>query len=79
MAGKVVTIYSTPTCPHCIHAKDYFKQKGIEYTDKNVATDMDARVEMKAKSNQMGVPVIDVDGEVVIGFDRGKLEILLGK
>lgn len=79
MAGKSVTIYSTPTCPHCIHAKDYLKQKGIQYIDKNVATDLEARQEMKAKSNQMGVPVIDVDGKIVIGFDRGKLENLLSE
>ncbi len=79
MAAKNITIYSTPTCPHCVHAKEYFKQKGIEYTDKNVATDLEARVEMKAKSSQMGVPVIDVDGNIVIGFDRGKLETLLAE
>ncbi len=79
MPATNITIYSTPTCPHCIHAKEYFKQKGVEYTDKNVSADLEARMEMKAKSNQMGVPVIDVDGTIVIGFDRAKLETLLAE
>jgi len=77
MAGKNVTIYSTPTCPHCVHVKEYLKEKGVDFTDMNVATDMEARKEMKSKSNQMGVPVIDVDGEIVIGFNKPKLEELL--
>ncbi len=75
---KQVTIYSTPTCHFCHAAKDYFKEKGIEYTEKDVATDLEARQEMLNRSGQMGVPQILVDDELVVGFDQAKLEELLG-
>lgn len=74
---KRVTIYSTPTCPYCRQAKDYLTQKGISFTDLNVATDMEARNAMVQKSGQLGVPVIEIDGQVVVGFNRGKLDELL--
>jgi len=75
---KKVTIYSTPTCPYCRQAKDYLSGRGIEFTELNVATDMDARNTMVQRSGQLGVPVIEVDGQVVVGFNRGKLDELLG-
>jgi len=75
--GKNVIVYSTPTCPHCKHAKEYFGEKGVDYTDYNVGTDLDAREEMKRKSGQMGVPVIDIDGEIVVGFNRTRIDELL--
>jgi glutaredoxin 3 len=75
---KRVTIYSTPTCPYCHQAKDYLTSKGITFTELNVATDLDARNAMVQRSGQLGVPVIEVDGEVVVGFNRGKLDELLG-
>ena len=74
---KQVTVYSTPTCPYCHQAKDYLKQKGIAFADLNVATDSEARNKMVQKSGQLGVPVIEVDGNVVIGFNRTKLDELL--
>lgn len=74
---KRVTIYSTPTCPYCRQAKDYLTQKGVSFTDLNVATDMEARNAMVQKSGQLGVPVIEIDGQVVVGFNRGKLDELL--
>lgn len=74
---KTVVVYSTPTCPYCHQAKDYLREKGIPFTDHNVATDREARDSMIQKSGQMGVPVIDVDGSIVVGFNRGKLEELL--
>lgn len=73
-----VTIYSTPVCVYCKMAKSYFDEKGIKYQEKNVATDIPAREDMMKKSGQMGVPVIDVDGKIVIGFDKTKLQELLG-
>ncbi len=79
MADKNIVIYSTPTCPYCKRAKDYLSQKGIHYTDINVAADKDKAKEMIQKSGQMGVPVIVVDGEVIVGFNQGKLDELLSK
>lgn len=75
---STVTVYSTPTCPWCHKAKDYFKEKGVEFTDYNVAADQAKADEMVKKSNQMGVPVIDINGQIIIGFDRGKIDELLG-
>ena len=72
-----VTIYSTPSCVYCKMAKDYFQKNGIAYEEHNVAADEKAREEMFEKSHQMGVPVIDVDGTIVIGFDKRNLEMLL--
>ena len=74
-----VIVYSTSTCPYCVMAKDWLKQKKVEFDDINVGIDQDKAKEMIKKSGQMGVPVIDVDGEVIIGFDRPKLEIALKK
>lgn len=72
-----VTIYSTPTCPYCFAAKDFFKEHNVEYTEHNVASDEKARNEMIEKSGQLGVPVIDIDGEVVVGFNKELLSQLL--
>jgi len=74
---KPVTIYSTPTCVYCNMAKSFFKSHGIDYTEYNVAADMDRRKEMIDKTGQMGVPVIDIGGEVVVGFDEPKLRATL--
>lgn len=73
-----VTIYSTPWCGWCRRTKEYFKQHNVVYTEKDVAADAAAREEMVAKSQQLGVPVIDIDGEIVVGFDQPKLARLLG-
>jgi glutaredoxin 3 len=75
---KKVKIYSTPTCHFCAMAKDYFKSNNVSYEDYNVATDADKRREMVDKSGQLGVPVIDIEGEIVVGFNRPKLAKLLG-
>ena len=75
---KDVAVYSTPTCPYCKQVKDYLKDKGVEFTDHNVATDLEARNAMVQKSGQLGVPVIVVDGTVVVGFNRPKLDEMLG-
>ncbi len=75
---KEVIIYSTPTCVYCNMAKNFFKANGVAYKDFNVATDMDKRKEMIDKTGQMGVPVIDLGGEIVVGFDEPKLRSTLG-
>ena len=75
---KPVTIYSTPTCGFCDAAKTFFKENGVKYTEHNVADDEDKRNEMFEKSGQMGVPVIDIGGEIIVGFNKGKLKTLLG-
>lgn len=75
---KKILIYSTPTCPYCHMAKDFFKENNIIFTDFNVAEDKKAREEMIKKTSQMGVPVIDIDGEIIIGFDKSKISEVLG-
>ncbi|HBV01306.1 MAG TPA: NrdH-redoxin [Candidatus Taylorbacteria bacterium] len=72
-----VTIYSTPTCVYCNAAKAFFKEKGVAYTEHNVGADMERRKEMIEKSGQMGVPVIAIDGELVVGFNQPKIKQLL--
>ena len=75
---KTISIYSTPTCTYCSMAKDFFKKNNIKYTEYNVATDSTKRAEMIEKSGQMGVPVIDIDGQIVVGFDKGTIAGLVG-
>ncbi|MGQ9454384.1 MAG: glutaredoxin family protein [Armatimonadota bacterium] len=77
MTSKNVVVYSTPTCPYCIQVKEYLRSKNIPFTDYNVAVDVEARNAMVQKSGQLGVPVIEVDGQIVIGFNRAKLDQLL--
>ncbi len=72
-----VIIYSTPTCHFCHLAKEFFGAHGIKYTDRDAASDRQARQEAVQKSDQMGVPVIDVDGTIVVGFDEPRLRELL--
>ncbi len=74
---KNVSIYSTPTCVYCKEAKEFFKANKISYTEYNVATDAAKRQEMIEKSGQMGVPVIEVDKDIVVGFDKATLSQLL--
>lgn len=73
-----VTIYTTPTCVYCKAAKEFFKDNNVSYKELDVVVDAKAREDMIKKSGQLGVPVIDVDGSIVIGFDKRKLSELLG-
>ena len=75
---KPVVIYSTPTCVYCKAAKDFFNANNIAYTEYNVAADLKKREEMIEKSGQMGVPVIEVGADIVVGFDKAMLSQLLG-
>ncbi|MDX1607825.1 MAG: Uxx-star family glutaredoxin-like (seleno)protein [Candidatus Spechtbacterales bacterium] len=74
---KQVTIYTTPTCHYCHAAKEFFGENNVEYTEKDVAKDVEARNEMVEKSGQLGVPVIDVGGDVIVGFNKEALQDLL--
>jgi glutaredoxin 3 len=75
---KTVKIYSTPTCVYCKMAKEFFQKNNIAYEEFNVASDDRAREEMIQKSHQMGVPVIDVGGEIFVGFNRTEVAKALG-
>jgi glutaredoxin 3 len=74
---KEVKMYSTPTCHFCHMAEDYFKSKDIAYTKYDVSVDTEKRAEMMEKTGQMGVPVIEIGTEIVIGFNQGKIDELL--
>ncbi len=73
-----VTIYTTPTCVYCKLAKDFFQKNKVEYEEKNVVTDTEARTDMIKKSGQMGVPVIEIDGKIIVGFDQPAIQTALG-
>ena len=73
-----VVVFTSNTCPHCVTAKNYLSENNIEYTEKNVQTDKDARKELM-KMGHMGVPVLVIDGEEVVGFDKERIDILLNK
>ena len=75
---KTVAIYSTPTCHFCQLTKDFFAENKVEYTNHDVSKDLKKRQEMFDLTNQMGVPVIAIGEDVVIGFDKSKLSELLG-
>ena len=68
--AKNVIIYSTSHCPYCIKLKDFLKENNVKYVEYNVEEDKDKANEMVEKSGQMGVPVIDIDGTVIVGFDK---------
>lgn len=72
-----VIVYSTPTCPYCHKAKEYLTQKGVAFEDVNVAEDRARAEEMVAKSGQMGVPVLDINGTIIIGYDLPKIDAAL--
>lgn len=72
-----IKIYSTPSCVYCIALKKFLTEHNIQYEEINVAQNREALKEMVEKSGQMGVPVIEIDGQIIIGFDRGKISKLL--
>ncbi|MFH0804283.1 MAG: glutaredoxin domain-containing protein [Candidatus Zambryskibacteria bacterium] len=75
---KSVIIYSTPTCHFCTLAKEFFNENNIKYTEYDVLTNLEKRQEMVDKSGQMGVPVIMIDGKIIVGFDQAEISSLLG-
>lgn len=72
-----IIIYTTPTCSWCQAVKDYMNQRNLEFAEVDVAADRQQAQEMIQKSGQMGVPVVEIDGETVVGFDRSRIEALL--
>ena len=77
-ASKKVTIYSADWCAFCHAAKDYLTAKGIAFTEKNIEEDPAFAKESVDKSGQMGIPVLDINGQIIVGFDRPKIDAALG-
>ncbi len=75
---KKVLVYSTLTCPYCKMAKEFLKENNIEFEDIDVSSNQTAAQEMISKSGQMGVPVLDINGQIVVGFDKARIKQLLG-
>lgn len=75
----MVKVYTTDSCPWCVKAKNYLKSRNVNFVELNVAEDMEAREEMLKKSKQMGVPVLDINGTVIIGFDKPAIDTALSK
>lgn len=73
----IIKVYSTPTCPYCVTLKQFFKDKGFNFEDIDVSQDNAASDYMIEKSGQMGVPVIEIDDNIVVGFDKEKISQLL--
>ena len=73
----MVKIFSTPGCPYCVTLKEFFKEHNIEFENVDVAENAQAREEMIKKSGQMGMPVVEIDGQIIIGFDKEKISKLL--
>ncbi|MGL5354780.1 MAG: glutaredoxin domain-containing protein [Clostridium sp.] len=75
----MVKVYTTNTCPWCDKVKNYLKGKEVSFEELNVQDNMSAREEMVSNSKQMGVPVLDINGDIIIGFDRNAIENALKK
>ncbi len=74
---KEVIVFTSNTCPHCHTVKEFLSEKGVEFIEKNIQTDAEARKELM-KKGIMAVPVVEIDGETIVGFDRDRIEELLG-
>lgn len=77
MTKQKIRIFSTPTCPYCVTLKEFLKEKGFEFEDIDVSQDEKALEEMTKKTEQFGVPVIDIGGQWIVGFDKEKISKLL--
>ena len=75
----MIKVYSTPTCPYCVMLKRYLAENGVQFEDLDVSVNREAAQEMIDRSGQLGVPVIDINGTIVVGFNKLKIEELLGK
>lgn len=76
--AKNIKVYSTPTCPWCLRTKQFLKENNIGFEDIDVSSNQTAAEEMIQKSGQMGVPVVDIDGQIIVGFDKEKIRQSLG-
>lgn len=75
---KSVKVYSTPTCPYCVRVKQFLKENNISFEDIDVSVKQDEAQEMVRKSGQMGVPVLDIEGQIIVGFDKERIKQALG-
>ncbi len=76
--ARTIKVYSTSTCPYCHRAKDFLKNNNIQFEDIDVGADPEAGKNMIEKSGQMGVPVLDIDGQIIVGFDKEAIQKALG-
>jgi len=76
--AKSVKVYSTPACPWCIRLKQFLKENNIEFQNIDVSSDQQSVDELMQKSGQMGVPVLDIEGQIIVGFDRDRIKSVLG-
>ena len=76
--AKSVKVYSTPTCPWCIRAKQFLQENNVVFENIDVSSNENAVEELKKKSGQMGVPVLDIEGQIIVGFDQEKIKVALG-
>jgi len=76
--AKKVLVYSTPTCPYCIRAEQFLAENNIPFENFDISADRQKAEEMVQKSGQMGVPVLDIGGEIIVGFDKEKIKEALG-
>jgi len=76
--AKNVKVYSTPTCPYCIGLKQFLKEKNVDFQDIDVSSDQSAVEEMKQKTGQMSVPALDIEEQIIIGFDEQAIANALG-
>ncbi len=76
--SKQVSVYSTASCPWCIRVKQFLKENNIEFKDIDVAQDQQAAQEIIQRSGQMGVPVLDIEGQIIVGFDKEKIKAAIG-
>ncbi|SHE45712.1 glutaredoxin family protein [Clostridium fallax] len=75
----MIKVYTTNSCPWCLKAKNYLKSKNVAFEELNVQDDMDAREDMIKKSNQRGVPVLDINGTIIVGFDKNAIDNAISK
>ena len=75
---KTIKVYSTPTCPYCVRAKQFLKENNLAFEDYDVSRDQEKADEMISVSGQMGVPVLDIGGEIIVGFDKERIKQALG-
>ncbi len=78
MSSSRVVVYSTPTCPYCTAAKRYLRDRRVSFADVDVSRDSRAAADMVRKSGQQGVPVLDINGNIIVGFDRRRIDSALG-
>lgn len=69
-----ITVYSTETCPWCIKVKEYLRENKVSFNEKDINSDRNAAIEMMSKSGQGGVPVLDIDGKIIVGFDKENID-----